>query len=104
MKTIPVKEKDIQATIIEYLKLKGIFHYRNNTGAFIDQNKHLYRFGAIGSPDIVVVKDGLYIGIEVKTPHGTQSETQIKFQKELERAGGQYVLARSVDDIIKLFA
>jgi len=27
--------------------VKGIFHYRNNSGAFVDSQKHFYRFGAL---------------------------------------------------------
>jgi hypothetical protein len=99
----PLKEKEIQSAIVEYLKLKRIFHYRNNTGAFVDKNNHMYRFGALGSPDVVAVKDGRYIAIEVKTAKGIQSDAQLNFQRELERAGGQYILARSLDEIIKIF-
>ena len=76
--------------------LKRIFHYRNNSGAFIDSQKHFYRFGAVGSwkaryrmCDCVI--DGQYVGIEVKGLKGKQSEHQKTFQKALESAGGRYV-------------
>ena len=96
-------EKDIQRTILEYLALKGIFHYRQNTGAFKDTQGHLYRFGATGSPDIVCVHRGRYVGIEVKGEKGKQSPAQEQFQENLERAGGMYILARSLDDVIGTF-
>jgi hypothetical protein len=63
-----VKESECPTTL-EYLALKRVFHYRNNSGAFVDANKHLYRFGALGSPDIVCVIRGQYVGIEVKAGH-----------------------------------
>ncbi len=101
MSTGKEKESDIQRTILEYLEIKKIFHYRNNSGAFV-KDKHFYRFGAVGSPDIICVKDGKYIGIEVKGKTGKQSDGQIKFQEELESAGGVYILARGLDDIMKV--
>jgi hypothetical protein len=47
-----MKESAIQPQILQYLSLKGIFHYRNNSGGFKDANNHFYRFGALGSPDM----------------------------------------------------
>jgi hypothetical protein len=46
-----MKESDTQKSILEWLAWKHIFHYRNNSGAFVDSQKHFYRFGAVGSPD-----------------------------------------------------
>ena len=100
---IKEKEKDVQKAILDYLTLKGIFHYRNNSGAMMSDAGHFVRFGAVGSPDIVVVDDGNYIGVEVKGTGGKQSENQIAFQKELESAGGVYILAHSLDEFIKRF-
>ena len=95
-----MKESDIQRQILDYLALKGIFHYRNNSGAFKDSNNHFYRFGALGSPDIICVIAGQYVGVEVKAPKGKQSDHQKDFQKKLEEAGGKYILAYSLDDIL----
>jgi Holliday junction resolvase len=57
------------------------------------------RFGASGSPDIVAVIHGRYVGIEVKAAKGKQSENQMQFQRELEAAGGIYLLVKSIEDI-----
>jgi hypothetical protein len=95
-----MKESAIQAQIIQYLKLKGVFHYRNNSGGFKDANNHFYRFGALGSPDIICVVKGQFVGIEVKAPGGKQSEHQISFQKRLEADGGKYILAYSLEDVM----
>lgn len=94
-----MKESDVQGAILQYLALKRIFHYRNNSGGFRDAQNHFYRFGAVGSPDIVCVVNGQYVGIEVKKPGGRQSEHQKEFQRRLEEAGGRYILARSIDDV-----
>jgi predicted LPLAT superfamily acyltransferase len=94
-----VKESDIQRSIIEWLSYQRIFHYRNNSGGFKDANQHFYRFGATGSPDIVCVIEGRYVGIEVKASDGRQSDAQRDFQARLEAAGGLYILAKSIDDV-----
>jgi hypothetical protein len=96
-----MRESDIQRQILEYLALKRIFHYRNNSSAFKDSNNHFYRFGALGSPDIICVIDGQYVGIEVKAPKGKQSDHQKEFQRKLEAAGGKYILAYSLDEILR---
>ena len=43
---------------------------------------------------------GQYVGIEVKAPKGKQSDHQKEFQRNLEAAGGRYVLAYNLDDVI----
>ncbi len=106
---IKVSESDIQRTILDYLTVKKIFHYRNNSGAMLGsytskrsgkKKNWFMRFGALGSPDIVCVIGGQYIGIEVKGPEGKQSEHQKEFQENLKKAGGRYILARSLEDVI----
>jgi Holliday junction resolvase len=99
-----MRESDIQRQILDYLALKGIFAYRNNSGAFDNGHGGFYRFGAVGSPDIICVIDGQYVGIEVKAARGRQSEHQKEFQKKLEAAGGKYILAYSLDDFLERIA
>ena len=104
-KKLPEREKDVQRAILDYLAWKKIFHYRQNTGAMVSEYKgakRFMRFGAKGSPDIVAVISGRYIGIECKGSNGKQSADQIIFQRDLELAGGLYVVAYSLDDIKKV--
>jgi hypothetical protein len=98
-----MKEHDLQNLILDYLSAKRIFHYRNNSGAMAKEyngKKYFMRFGCPGSPDIVCVINGLYVGIECKGEKGKQSETQKEFQKNLEYSGGKYILAYSLDDVL----
>ena len=67
-----MKESDIQRQILDYLSLRRIFHYRNNSSAFDNGHGRFYRFGAKGSPDSICVIGGLYVGIEVKALRGRQ--------------------------------
>jgi hypothetical protein len=101
------KESDVQRAVLEYLKLRGILNYRNNSGAMSGEykGKHWFmRFGAVGSPDIVGLIRGQYVGIEVKGTAGKQSEHQKEFQVRLEGAGGRHILGRSVEDVMELAA
>ena len=98
-KPYELTEHSIQAQIMEHLALKRIFFYRNNSGA-IKKGSHFIRFGWPGSPDIVCVIKGQYVGIEVKRVNGLQSRQQFVFQKSLEKAGGRYLLVRSLDDVM----
>lgn len=84
---------------LEYLSAKRIFHYRNNTGA-VRTEKSFFRFGTPGSPDIIAVIDGKYIGIECKASDGTQSQEQKIFQNRLEAAGGKYAVVRTLEDLM----
>ena len=98
---IKILEKEVQKSILEYLVMKKIFHYRNNTGVSFTKEGGMYRYGAVGSPDIICVIKGQYIGIECKSSFGKQSDGQIEFQKKLEEVGGRYILAHSIDNVIE---
>ena len=43
---------------------------------------------------------GQFVGIKVKASKGRQSDNQKEFQRQLEAAGGMYVLAYSIEDVI----
>ena len=97
-----LRERDIMRIILDYLKVHRIFHFRLNTGAFkaaYNGKQRLVRFGTLGAPDIVAIINGRFVAIEVKGPEGFQSQHQVEFQHECEKAGGVYVLARSVEDV-----
>lgn len=96
-------EKATQAAILEWLSWMKVFHYRNNSGAFRSETGGFYRFGAPGSPDIVCVVDGRYLGIEVKDAKGRLNPNQVDFRKRLEAAGGAFILAWSLDDVTRWF-
>ena len=100
---IKVKEGDVLRAVLDYLGYAKIFHHRNNSGAYKTERGGLVRFGARGSPDVIVVYRGQYIGIECKSSEGKQSESQREFQQRLEDAGGVYLLVRSVDDLEQFF-
>lgn len=73
------------------LTAHGIMHWRNNTGA-VKVEKRFIRYGCKGSPDIIAVHEGRFIGIECKGTGGVQQPSQKAFQERLEAAGGLYLL------------
>lgn len=87
---------------MELLDLHRLFYWRNNTGALVTEDRFV-KFGYKGSPDIICVYGGQFIGIECKSPKGVQSENQKEFQKKLEDAGGTYLLVKNIDEVILYF-
>jgi hypothetical protein len=105
----PGPEAQIQHAIMEYLTAKRIFFWRNNSGvmragATAHDKGRFVRFGAVGSPDIIALHGGRLYGIEVKSPTGRLSEAQKSFGAKIEANGGTYVVARSVDDVMRVIS
>lgn len=100
-------EHNIQSSILEYIHARGIFAYRQNTGVDRTGGRWI-SYGVKGGSDIVCVIKGTYIAIECKgfDIHGRktkQSDSQIQFQEKLEKAGGDYYVVWSLDEVINLF-
>lgn len=96
------RESDVLRTILDYLKVHRVFHFRCNTGSaqYVRNGKTQFvRFGSVGAADIIAVYRGCCIGIEAKSSYGSQSESQVAFGTELRKAGGIYVVARSLEDV-----
>ena len=85
-----VSETDIRRMLVDYMRMKGWFVYHNLAG-----------IGTYpGLSDLVAVKNGRVIHVEVKKPGtGRQSEKQEVFQYNLESHGGEYLIARSIEDL-----
>ncbi len=97
-KALRLKEADILRTILDYLRIHRVFHWRNQTaGGRLGQR--FVRIGVLGAPDIFIVHRGKCIGIEVKSPEGKQREEQIAFGMEFSDAGGIYRLARGIEEV-----
>lgn len=103
---VKILEKDIQKAICDYLAFKQYFFWRQNTAPSFDKSQGAYRampkYSKNGVPDIILIKEGKFIGLEVKQPKGKQSDNQIIFEKECTQAGGEYHIVTSIDDVIAL--
>lgn len=78
--------------------------WRQNVGVGVAPGQRVIRFGVPGMADIGGVYRGRHIEIEVKTDTGRQSEQQRRWERAVTRAGGVYVLARSIDDALAALA
>ncbi len=87
--SVKITEADIRRQVRDYLRIKGwfCFHILQGLGA--------YR----GISDLIAVKDGRVLFVELKTARGRQSEYQKEFQADLEAAGGEYLLCRGIEDL-----
>jgi len=84
-----ISESEIRRQVQDYLRWNGWFVYYNLQG-----------LGCYpGLSDLVAVRASRVVHIEIKRPTGRQSEKQKDFQRKLEAAGGEYVLARGIDDV-----
>lgn len=96
-------ETQILTSICDYLALKKHFFWRNNTLPVFSVKNNSYirmpKYSKTGLPDIIIIKDGFFIGLEVKVAKGKQSPNQKLFEKESKEAGAEYYVVRSIDDV-----
>ncbi|MBP9032293.1 MAG: hypothetical protein KBG29_00270 [Pseudomonadales bacterium] len=101
-----MKEKAVQNAILrEFGTRRDMRLWRANVGvARIGDSRRaggrIVRFGLPGQADLTgILPNGVRLEIEVKGPDGQQTEEQRAYQRMVERFGGVYVLARSVQDV-----
>jgi hypothetical protein len=103
-------EHQVQVAICNYLDLRGFCYWAvpNGEKRNIITAKKLKAEGVkAGVPDITLIYDGLYYGIEIKkpktdTPQGYLSQNQKDRIRKIKKAGGEIGIARSVQDVIEL--
>lgn len=84
-----VTETQIRNEIRDFLRLHGWKVVRIVQSALSER----------GIPDLVAIRGGQTVWIEVKTPEGRLSKYQERWLQDLEDHGGWYVVARSVEDV-----
>ena len=103
----PTREQDIQRTILQYLHLRGILAWRNNSGAMRaitpTGKSRLVRFNtATGSSDIfAVLPGGRFLSIEVKRPGNKPTARQADWLATVTAHGGLAIVATCVEDVMR---
>jgi photosystem II stability/assembly factor-like uncharacterized protein len=97
-------EEAIVKACLEYLRLRGVYAYRTNTGAAAYQDRtgkrRFVRFGTPGLSDITgVLPGGRALYVECKAENGRLSEHQEAFLKTVREFGALTVVARSITDL-----
>lgn len=101
-----ILETEIQSTICEYLTLRRLFFVRLNNipGLYIDGGgqkrfRKMGKYARAGLADILVVKNGHAIFLEVKSETGRPSKDQLDFGRDAIAAGADFRIVRSIDDV-----
>ena len=96
-------ENLVKNSILEYLRIKSIYAWSNNSGAVkvgVGPASRYVRYGKKGSSDILgILDDGRFLAIEVKTAKGRATPDQVEFLADINKRGGLGFIARSVDDV-----
>ena len=94
--------------------LGGFLKRVNSTGIYVEGQEYKTLFGKIkgkghwrtspstGIADTQLTLNGERWDVEVKKPGERQLPSQKRYQKQLEAAGGNYIIIRSFDEFIKL--
>lgn len=110
-----VLEKDIQREICEYLESEKVFFWRQNNVPIFGRNnagkmtfRSMSKYTPKGLPDIMILHNGSFIGIEVKRDNTRKpSEEQIHIGAKFFINGGFYYVVSSrkeVEYILEVFS
>ena len=97
-----ILEKDLQKQILDYLRLRGVFCWKNHSTGIYKQSTGSYiPVGMKGVSDILAIRNGKLIAIEVKVGKNKPSNVQLEFIEKINENGGIAFLAYSLNDVIK---
>jgi hypothetical protein len=90
MKLPRPREKHVQALILQFLRLRGAWAERFNSGGFTDAAGQFVRFNtATGCSDVLACYRGRMLALEVKRDgRAKATATQESFLADVRRAGG----------------
>ncbi len=90
---------------LEFQKQQGlkIYSFKSSSGQLKTEDGRFFKTGKPGCPDITCCFQGRFIGLEVKIEKDDQSTLQKQAQMEIEAAGGEYHVVRSMADVKKTF-
>lgn len=97
-----MRESDLVAAVIQWLRYHRIFAWRqNNTAVFDKRSRSFRRFqGLRGVSDILgVLPDGRFLAIECKVGTRPLTDDQKKFLRQIENNGGLSLVVRSLADL-----
>lgn len=101
-----VLEKEIQREICDWLREQGFFFWRsNNVPVYSASNDGVKRFRSLpkdtprGLPDIIIIEQGKFIGVEVKRMGMKLRPEQGEFGTKLTLNGGHYLVVHSLGEL-----
>lgn len=104
-------EDQLQKTAVrwfdyQYPQLRNRLHHSPNGGKRNQTEAAKFKAMGVrpGFPDLILLHPNQFypfIGIELKTEKGRQSEHQKEYQKIFEEIGAKYIVVRSLDQFIE---
>jgi hypothetical protein len=96
-------ENPVLRGCLKYLQIRGIYHWRNNTGAVRVAPDRWISFGKKGSSDILgILPGGRFLAVECKAPDGGRlSPEQKQFISDVSRTGGLALVVRGWRELDK---
>lgn len=76
---------------------------RTQSGAVFDDRKYIKSSTKKGTSDLQIVIRGISAAVEIKIGSDTQSPDQIKQEARIKKAGGQYMVWKSVDHYLDYY-
>ena len=102
-----MKESILLRGVMDLLRMletkHDIYYFRSSSGNVRTSTGRNFRTGKSGCPDVSLIFNGIYYGLECKSDTGRQSPAQRQAQAEIEAAGGRYVIVKCLGDVKKLF-
>jgi len=102
---VVVPESAVVRAVLDYLAVRQIVAWRNNTTGVYDPTAKRFRTnaGRNGIADILgVLPGGRFLAIECKAERGKLSPAQVEFQRDIVQQGGLHIVAYRVDDVIEV--
>lgn len=94
----------LTAEIKAHIERIGGFCLRTNVAGFYREGIGYIKSGStVGTPDLIAIIGGRFLGIEVKVGKDKQSPDQKSVQAGVEAAGGVYLIARDFESFRAAF-
>jgi len=91
-------ESELQKQAIDLLKLSGFIVFRLNSG----KARNNIRLCPVGTPDLLAVRNGRVIWIEIKKTGGKTSLVQDEMIRDLRRHGQEVHIVDNIDILIEI--
>lgn len=99
------KETEVQSSIMDFLLMKKIYCWRNQSGVVYDHitgnYRRLSKYQLKGVSDILgILPSGQFFAIEVKRDKSSKpSDDQVEFIRNIIKNNGIAFVAHSIDDV-----
>lgn len=87
---------------VESVIVRDILKYLNSLPNCFAWKEHGGMYGTAGIPDIICCYRGEFYAFEVKGPHGKLTKLQEKTIRDIQAAGGQAYVVRSVSEVQRI--